>query len=703
MTPPAGGLRPTQAIPATAAPEKKAQPKTVAVGDHSVKSKTKTIAPKLGPWEWIPDVKLRMNWGANGDREGHLFNDDFGQIGDFRNQGAAISLLTNANTDAVRVNLGGTVRWDYQKGRHIAYGSEYHHWLLGPSVEVDFRPAWAEALGADFSPLAYVGANFGIGYGWGEGTHNDGLNHRHGGLAMALSLYLNILNFSIGKAQINLDFDYTNTWIGGPRAKQNWPVSHGFGFAISVRPSVKKMIQIKEVDVPVCAEDRDRVPDLAAEVAQLQADQEVFQAKVDGLRYYLENLPKDPFNESNVKQALRMGYVAEALQQKWGGKNITTENLGKIQLAVKAASAAKPGEQMATLQKVTGLKPEEIKNIWAGAEAQVAQAKGFWSLPPDINLDEKALAEVRESKGKGDTQCDQVEKLRGLLEEWRFKLGRRTAALEQQYRRALHLAGLVLGEEVTKQIGTVFNATFLRVDTPNFITGRPRGKHMKAIQAAAEGRSIPGTVDEFLKISRTRGSKRVFILAREEAEKLKNLADWMNGKAQLKGEERHRQFLKDRGLDSKVVQDKQKDIEKAYQKWIKSLRIMVVGHTDSRGSDRYNQGLSDRRAEYIRHTLVFFGVAPDRVKSFGAGEKYPIVPERKQRGKGRTAARLKNRRVEFIPVTGDPYSTGLDRSKLPGEHHDSSKTDPKKAKKAVPAAAKRPATKPVPPPTDIKK
>jgi len=247
------------------------------------------------------------------------------------------------------------------------------------------------------------------------------------------------------------------------------------------------------------------------------------------------------------------------------------------------------------------------------------------------------------------------------------------------------------------------------VDTPNFITGRPKAKHLQVIKTAAAEKSPdhPGTVEEFLKVSRTRGSKRVFILAKEEAEKLKNLADWMNGKAELKGEERHRKFLKDRGLD-KTPSKKEKDVEKAYQEWIKSLAIMVVGHTDSRGSDRYNQGLSDRRAEYIRWTLVFFGVAPERVKSFGAGEKYPIVPEAGQRGQGRTAARLKNRRVEFIPVTADPYSTGLNRDKLKGEHHDASKTDPvkktgKPAPKPRPEAVPPPKVPPAPPATDLEK
>jgi outer membrane protein OmpA-like peptidoglycan-associated protein len=52
--------------------------------------------------------------------------------------------------------------------------------------------------------------------------------------------------------------------------------------------------------------------------------------------------------------------------------------------------------------------------------------------------------------------------------------------------------------------------------------------------------------------------------------------------------------------------------------------IVVEGHTDSRGSEAYNQTLSERRAEAVRTALVGMGVAPERIDAIGYGESRPI-------------------------------------------------------------------------------
>ena len=52
--------------------------------------------------------------------------------------------------------------------------------------------------------------------------------------------------------------------------------------------------------------------------------------------------------------------------------------------------------------------------------------------------------------------------------------------------------------------------------------------------------------------------------------------------------------------------------------------IRVEGHTDSRGSEAYNQGLSERRAEAVKNALVQRGVDPMRIQSVGYGESQPI-------------------------------------------------------------------------------
>jgi len=73
--------------------------------------------------------------------------------------------------------------------------------------------------------------------------------------------------------------------------------------------------------------------------------------------------------------------------------------------------------------------------------------------------------------------------------------------------------------------------------------------------------------------------------------------------------------------------------------------IIAVGHTDSIGSDAYNQKLSVRRSESVKAYLVSKGIEKNRVYTEGKGEKQPVADNKTSEG------RAKNRRVE-IEVVG---------------------------------------------------
>jgi len=79
-------------------------------------------------------------------------------------------------------------------------------------------------------------------------------------------------------------------------------------------------------------------------------------------------------------------------------------------------------------------------------------------------------------------------------------------------------------------------------------------------------------------------------------------------------------------------------------------RVVVVGHTDRKGSDAYNLKLSLRRAEAVRDALVAQGVAPDRIDTIGRGEWDPAVPTADE------VAEPANRRAEVfvLPEGGTP-------------------------------------------------
>src|SRR5437867_2075486 len=72
-----------------------------------------------------------------------------------------------------------------------------------------------------------------------------------------------------------------------------------------------------------------------------------------------------------------------------------------------------------------------------------------------------------------------------------------------------------------------------------------------------------------------------------------------------------------------------------------NLRALVEGHTDSIGSDAYNQRLSERRADAVRDYMVSRGIGTQRITTKGWGKSKPIVSNKTKEGRAR------NRRVEI--------------------------------------------------------
>lgn len=73
-----------------------------------------------------------------------------------------------------------------------------------------------------------------------------------------------------------------------------------------------------------------------------------------------------------------------------------------------------------------------------------------------------------------------------------------------------------------------------------------------------------------------------------------------------------------------------------------SRRIVVEGHTDSRGSSTTNQALSQSRAQAVRAYLVSRGVRPEMIEAVGLGPSRPVADNETAEG------RANNRRVEII-------------------------------------------------------
>jgi len=84
-----------------------------------------------------------------------------------------------------------------------------------------------------------------------------------------------------------------------------------------------------------------------------------------------------------------------------------------------------------------------------------------------------------------------------------------------------------------------------------------------------------------------------------------------------------------------------------------SLHVAVEGHTDSVGSDEYNQSLSEHRAESVRDYFVQQGISTGAIEARGFGKTEPIASNDTPEG------RQQNRRVELI-LSGDAIGNTMD-------------------------------------------
>ncbi len=73
-----------------------------------------------------------------------------------------------------------------------------------------------------------------------------------------------------------------------------------------------------------------------------------------------------------------------------------------------------------------------------------------------------------------------------------------------------------------------------------------------------------------------------------------------------------------------------------------NLNVLIIGHTDSKGTDAYNMALGMRRAVAVRDKLLEFGMNPSRILGVESrGESEPVATNDTSEG------RFQNRRIEF--------------------------------------------------------
>lgn len=111
------------------------------------------------------------------------------------------------------------------------------------------------------------------------------------------------------------------------------------------------------------------------------------------------------------------------------------------------------------------------------------------------------------------------------------------------------------------------------------------------------------------------------------------------------------------GFDSSELQTNARDNLRDLSDSLKEFpntEVLIVGHTDSTGSDMYNQGLSERRSDSAAAFLVQQGIPRARITSEGRGETEPVASNNDDVGQ------QLNRRVEVAIFASEEYRGELE-------------------------------------------
>ncbi|MFN8437205.1 MAG: OmpA family protein [Cytophagales bacterium] len=102
-------------------------------------------------------------------------------------------------------------------------------------------------------------------------------------------------------------------------------------------------------------------------------------------------------------------------------------------------------------------------------------------------------------------------------------------------------------------------------------------------------------------------------------------------------------------FDSDVIKDESRPVLNLLLNFLNkktSVKMEIMGHTDSRGTEEHNLDLSQRRAESVMSWLIANGIDEKRLSAKGYGESKPVMPNENPDGSDNPENRAKNRRTE---------------------------------------------------------
>lgn len=321
---------------------------------------------------------------------------------------------------------------------------------------------------------------------------------------------------------------------------------------------------------------------------------------------------KTPLELFEARNALRIAHIAAA--DKYA-----------------ASILSKAGQQLMHAEEIYRQKQNKAAVEAAAKEAtETAEEARLMAVKQKAEEEAQAAAAAREAKARADAEAEakrraDAEAARAQAEEARAQAEQAKAEAERMKQEALAAA-----QEAARQRQEAEKAKAEAVAQQRVLAAETD----KARAAAAQSESLRQQAEQEKQELRARLLQQLnSILATRDSARglIANMSDvlFRSGSFELLPGARERLA-------------KVSGIVLAYP----SLHVAVEGHTDSVGSDEYNQSLSEHRAEAVRDYLVQQGISAGTIEAHGFGKTEPIASNDTAEG------RQQNRRVELV-LSGD--------------------------------------------------
>jgi len=330
--------------------------------------------------------------------------------------------------------------------------------------------------------------------------------------------------------------------------------------------------------------------------------------------------PKTPLELFEARNAVRIAHIADAdkyspsILSKAGQQLLNAETLYRQKQKREAISiAAKEATETAEEARLMAVKKKAEEDAQAAAAAREAKARADAAAEAQRRAEAEA---ARQAAEKARAEAEQAKAEAERMKQEAIAAAQEAARQKEEAEKAKQAA-------IDQQQALAADAAQARLDAQKAESLREQAEREKQDLRAR-------LLQQLNSILATRDSARGLVA---------NMSDvlFRSGSFELAPGARERLA-------------KVSGIVLAYP----SLHVSIEGHTDSVGTDEYNQTLSERRAQAVRDYFVQQGIASASVEAHGFGKNEPIASNDTADG------RAQNRRVELV-LSGDAIGNGLDQ------------------------------------------